>query len=142
ERRPGANPSDGLVERVAELGAHAAHRLAGKAAHERVLVVADDDERVPGARQLEDLFGARAAVDEIADEDEPMARRIEARGLEEVEELLVTALHVSDDEELLVHGTHCNRSPAGRIQRSCTASHTKNRRVTSSRWRRRGTSAD
>ena len=117
EGRPGAHPRDRLVERGAELRAYALHGVAAVAAHEPVLVVADDDERVVLARHVEHALGVGPAVDEVAHEDELVARRIEARGPEEVEELGVAALDITDDEQLPVHGRdHCNRSGRARIQ--------------------------
>ena len=106
-----------VVERRAELRAHALHGVALVAADEAVLVVADDGERAVLARHVDHALGVGPAVDEIAHEDELMARRIEARGAEELEELGVAALNITDDEQLPVHGRdHCNRSDRASIQ--------------------------
>src|SRR5262249_5810570 len=94
--RPGGDPAQPLV---IELLAHPIHGLRRMSFEQGLLVVAEDKEGVVIAGQLQDGATLGTAVDQVADEGQAVPGAVEAGGLEEVEQLLMTALHVADEKK-------------------------------------------
>ena len=101
----------GLLVVVLEQGAI----LSGAVGEETGLMVAEHGEGVVAQGEVDDPGAVRAAIDEIADENEAIIGR-EGETVEEFGEFLVTSVDVADGDNATVHACECGKvlaSPGG-----------------------------